>query len=434
MSSLVKASFVIPLYNHFEASKIMLGSLQRTIPSSLSHEIILIDDASRDHTPQWLLTVAGPNIVKLSNNVNSGYAASNNLAVAKAKGEILCLLNNDLILEPGWFEPMLAVLENPTLRAGVVGNVQFAVTDRSVDHAGVKLNFLGQFEHIKTLQSLSDAHKVLGVTGACMMVRKTDFIRLGGFDESFVNGGEDVDFCYSIRKAGMKVYVAGQSRIQHHVSLSRSQVKKRDEINSRLLQIKRRSMIKSDLADAWYGLLAGSQLDELPFIDGRLLSEFVVTPRTAALLIAENMLRRNEYYWLRELDATREGKYQEIDVTALGLQQGYLHGLILAARECRFRIEGLFSARNFFVCGKYAGSSPALTVALIVNNIQVKDHVVHSGQHFNLGITDPLLMPQGTNVFVVRIDAAPADTKGFEISHIVVDDQPIRKFNLHNSQ
>jgi hypothetical protein len=72
------------------------------------------------------------------------------------------------------------------------------------------------------------------VTGACVLVRAATWHRLGGFDEAYVNGCEDIDLCLRARQAGLVNVVALRSRVLHHVSASPGR-KLRDEENTRRL-------------------------------------------------------------------------------------------------------------------------------------------------------------------------------------------------------
>ena len=119
----LKVSFIVPLFNHLEHSKAMLASLQASLPPGLAHEIILVDDASKDGTRDWLQTLSSSNLRVVLNPVNLGFARANHAGVVLATGDVLALVNNDLIFSPGWLEPMLAVLQLPQWGAGVVGNV-----------------------------------------------------------------------------------------------------------------------------------------------------------------------------------------------------------------------------------------------------------------------------------------------------------------------
>ncbi len=235
-------SFVIPLYNCLPLTQAMLSSLQASLPAGLAHEIILVDDGSTDGTRAWLATLAAPVRVVL-NPRNLGYAGANNRGAALASGEYLGLLNNDLVLSPGWLEPMLAVHRALGNRAGLVGNIQRNARTGEVDHAGIFINHRGKPEHLTALppglafRAIGAWRRADAVTGACTLVRRELFTRLGGFDEGFVNGGEDIDFCLRGHAIGAQSVVALRSVVLHHVSSSPGR-KLRDEQNSRRLTLR----------------------------------------------------------------------------------------------------------------------------------------------------------------------------------------------------
>jgi GT2 family glycosyltransferase len=220
----MQVSFVIPLYNCLPLTQAMVASLQASLPAGLGHEIILVDDGSTDGTRAWLATLRAPFQVVL-NERNLGYAAANNRGAALARGEILALLNNDLVLSPGWLEPMLAAQRSLGARAGLIGNVQLSVATGAVDHAGMFLNVKGKMEHIRILPSplarwLHPVRPMCAVTGACVLLDRALWSQLGGFDEGYVNGSEDVDLCFRAREAGRVNAVALRSVVRHHVSAS----------------------------------------------------------------------------------------------------------------------------------------------------------------------------------------------------------------------
>lgn len=237
----MKISFVVPLYNGLPLTHAMLSSLRATLPAGLAHEIVLIDDGSTDGTRAWLATLGAP-VRVLLNERNSGFAATCNRGAAAAEGEILFFLNNDLELLPGWIEPILEVFAQRP-EAGLVGNVQLNFSTGAIDHAGIAFDAKGKPVHL----TRDDGHyirPVAAVTGACFAIRAASWRQLGGFDEGYVNGGEDVDLALRAIDLGHVNYVALRSVVRHHVSASPGR-KLRDEHNSARLARRWRHAILS---------------------------------------------------------------------------------------------------------------------------------------------------------------------------------------------
>lgn len=420
-------SFIVPLFNHLDASREMLVSLQRTLPPELSHEILLIDDGSTDGTREWLQGLKDRHIKPLFNPANLGYAAANNRAVASARGEILGLLNNDLVFTPGWLEPMLAALEHPSGRVGLVGNLQYRVADGALDHAGVELLPSGQFAHIRHLPDQPAASwPVEWVTGACLLIRKADFEAVGGFDEGFRNGGEDFDLCFALRRRRQTIRLAAASRIRHHVSLSRGKTTAVQERNSRRLFQKWRSVIKGRLTEHWVLMLRTGEALDLDLVSGELSPPLRATPHAGARLIAENLLRRQEARWRRELDDPPAEPARPIDCWIECWDR------TASAYRLSLRVSGLDSCRNVYVCGIRTGdraTRPKLKLSIEVNGFQRQEHWLGPENTFNLGIRHPLILPEMDNRFLITIESTEAAVDSarlmasLQITHVVIDDQ-----------
>lgn len=218
----MQVSFVIPAFNQLAFTQACLASLKSTLPP-LAHEIILIDDGSTDGTRDFLRELPPPFVVLL-NERNLGYAASNNRAARAAQGEFLALLNNDLVLQPGWLEPMLAAFSRSP-RAGIVGNIQLDAESGEVDHTGIVYRDGGYPVHhrepLEAARARGDyAAFPGGVTAACCLVRREWFLRRGGFDEGYKNGFEDTDLCLRAREDGFLNLTATASVVHHHISRS----------------------------------------------------------------------------------------------------------------------------------------------------------------------------------------------------------------------
>ncbi len=308
----------------------------------------------------------------------------------------------------------------------MVGNLQWTVAGNQLDHAGIEITPQGKFEHIRVQPTVAShssgpAKPVLAVTGACCLIRKADFDSVGGFDEAFVNGGEDVDLCFKLRLSGKRAYVACGSAVRHHVSLSRNRADAQNERNSRRLFSKWRKEIKTELADVWLGQLQKhGTLSQ--FVDGELSAQHLATPHALARVLAESKLQQEEGYWARTLDGEVVNAGIADRCTVMGLQWSDAAGGYVLDGAAELRVDGLRSARNIFVCGRtFLGNSgtQATTIRLSVNGMQGKTCVLNAGARFNIGMLAPVLLPGVVNQFTVSASAPVL------VSHLVVDDQEI---------
>ena len=241
-------SIITPLFNRLDLTRAFVAALPGSLPPGLEWECVLVDDGSTDGTRAWLDSLPLP-FRTFQNERNLGFAAACNHGAQEARGDVLALLNNDLVLSPGWLPPMLAALRQP--RVGLVGNVQRRVSDGSVDHVGFAVDHTGKIAHVRTLPRTRGTRTVLAITAACCLVRRADFLVLGGFDVAFENGGEDIDFAMKLRTRGQRTVVCLDSVVRHHVSASRGPLSLRDERNSYRLCSRWREIIAQEAALAW---------------------------------------------------------------------------------------------------------------------------------------------------------------------------------------
>jgi len=233
-------SFIIPLYNCLPLTQAMLASLRETLPAGLAHEIILVDDGSTDGTREWLRNLPAP-CRPILNEKNLGFAGACNRGAAGANGDLFFFLNNDLILLPHWLEPMLAAFDRfPD--AGLVGNVQLVHATGVIDHAGIHFNHQGKPAHRTDLPCTTRwlgwpaYRRVDALTGACFGLRRTVWQQLGGFDEGFLNGSEDIDLALRATAAGFTHYIALRSVVRHHISASAGRNLRNEQNTCRLVQ------------------------------------------------------------------------------------------------------------------------------------------------------------------------------------------------------
>jgi GT2 family glycosyltransferase len=213
-------SFIISVYNRLDLTRACLESLEQTVDRR-DWEVIIVDDSSTDGTREFLATLPARYGVLL-NDAKQSYAVNNNRAAALARGEFLCLLNNDIVLAPGWLEPMLTAFDRfPD--AGIVGNVQRNPRTRRYDHMGIVFSRRGthrSFGKHFLFRPFKGYTQWKAVTTACCLIRRSVFLQFGGFDEDYINGCEDLDLCLRLGQHGFKHYVANDSVVFHHLRSS----------------------------------------------------------------------------------------------------------------------------------------------------------------------------------------------------------------------
>jgi hypothetical protein len=250
------------------------------------------------------------------------------------------------------------------------------------------------------------------------MVRAGDFNAIGGFDENFRNGGEDIDLCFKIRALGKKIYVANESRVQHHVGLTRGVDSARDARNSRLLFNKWRPKIKNELAIQWARLVQGDANVYKNLLGGRLLPALTQHPLVAGRLIAESIIAREEAGFARVLD--EEPEFPNFIVRTRGLHK-FEAGLGKQLEgEADIVVSGLQSARDFFVCGHFLEEpKPEFSMELLVNAFQMAGCTTSGGRNFNLGLRNPIILPTVANTFKVSASQPVVITHAIIDGHVV---------------
>jgi len=215
-------SIIVPVFNKLEYTNNCLRAIAahtRDVP----HEVIVVDNASSDDTQRALSRREG--IRYRRNGENLGFAKASNQGAAMATGRFLLFLNNDTEPHPGWAAAMVAEMERDPAVA-IVGS-KLLYPDGTIQHAGVGFAYAMWQPimpmHVSSRQpaeSVTQRRELNAVTAACMLVRPEVFLAAGGFDEGYVNGYEDVDFCLEVRARGGKIVFTPASVVTHHESVT----------------------------------------------------------------------------------------------------------------------------------------------------------------------------------------------------------------------
>lgn len=195
---------------------------------TLPVNIILLDHASPiDERNQNLNLFEGVTTKRLEQNI--GFPQSNNEASRMGRAPLILFLNDDCVLEPDAVEQMVATMdEQETI--GICGaKLLFPPNSTSpirpagkVQHIGIGLTIKGDAIHPLLGWSPENPHTchsrdVFAVTGACLMIRRSLFSRVNGFDLRYGIGTyEDVDLCLKVRQVGFRVFVNVNARGYHY--------------------------------------------------------------------------------------------------------------------------------------------------------------------------------------------------------------------------
>ena len=210
-------SIIVVSFNARADLERCLESLHASPPAA-AHEIIVVDNASTDGSANAARRTA--HVTVIETGANLGFARANNAGIRASTGTNVLLLNSDTIVPAGAIDRLIAELEADP-RVAVVG-------PRLVDRSGRPelsfgrmigpLNELRQkrLAHSAGLDALTRTRQYPDwVSGACLLVRRSDAEAVGGLDERYFMYTEDVDFCAAIRARGRVILFAPEVEVIH---------------------------------------------------------------------------------------------------------------------------------------------------------------------------------------------------------------------------
>lgn len=224
-------SVIIPNKDHVDDLKKCMQSLERKNSYENIEYIIVENNSVEEKTSAYYekLERRNPKVRVLHwNGKGFNYPAINEFGVREAQGEYLLFLNNDTeILNKTCMEELLSYCMREDV--GAVG-ARLYYEDGTIQHAGVIVglggvaghaflgfphNARGYFDRVVVAQDLS------AVTAACIMVKRSVYEEVGGFEEAYAVAFNDVDLCMKIRKAGYLVVYNPYAELKHYESKSR---------------------------------------------------------------------------------------------------------------------------------------------------------------------------------------------------------------------
>lgn len=218
---------------NYKTTKLSISCIESIFEKTkgIDFEIILVDNDSQDNSLQVLKEKFNNKVIFIDAKENLGFGKANNLGAKYASGKYLFLLNSDTLLINNAIKILFDFIEN-NLNVGIVGGNLFDVNGKpmhSFKYNQFDLNSLkvcGFFKSLKHKLSgklpnweFNDTKKPMQIegyiTGADLMIRKSVFDEVGGFDKDFFMYFEESEMTYRVKKLGYNVFSVPDAQIMH---------------------------------------------------------------------------------------------------------------------------------------------------------------------------------------------------------------------------
>jgi GT2 family glycosyltransferase len=223
----MQLSVIILNYNVRYFLEQCILSVQKAL-EGIDSEIIVVDNASSDDSCEMMMAKF-PNIKLIENATNLGFPKGNNIGVAQAKGEYICILNPDTVVAEDTFKKLLA--KSCQVSAGIIGCKLIDGTGNFLPESkrGVPTpwvaftkifglykisNYFGKYyaQHV----SHNESGNVDILVGAFMMMKRELYLKVGGFDENCFMYSDDIDLSYLVLKTGKSNYYYHEISVIHY--------------------------------------------------------------------------------------------------------------------------------------------------------------------------------------------------------------------------
>jgi hypothetical protein len=227
--SAVQVSIIVVNYN---AGELLTQSAGAALGSSAGVEVFVVDNGSADGSVEALRLAHGADgrLAIIENRANLGFAAANNVAIGKTKGEFILILNPDCVIRPDTIAGMLAVMKAHP-EAGMAGPL--IQNEDGTEQEGCRRDIptlrtafirafglggaLGLPDFNKAGQPLPPGPEpVEAISGAFMFIRRAALERVGPLDEGYFLHCEDLDWCLRFTAAGYKILFVPAVQVIHH--------------------------------------------------------------------------------------------------------------------------------------------------------------------------------------------------------------------------
>lgn len=245
---------IIVTWNSIDYLKACLDSIEK-YTKNIPYHLIIVNNGSEDGTSEFLQQFQkNKDILILENKANLGYPKALLEGYLLSTSKFVCLMNDDVITSPNWLSNLVQVIKtNP--KVGILGPIRPGAyfihpytkllskitLEESKKKRKTPLGQLKYFTHGKDFSLFVDEYKRINsqfdgyfdslpyiVSTCCALIRRSAIEKVGGIvDRQFVKyGGDDVDLCWRLIKAGYKLEITSKSYVHHfeHISMNKNNV------------------------------------------------------------------------------------------------------------------------------------------------------------------------------------------------------------------
>lgn len=211
-------SIIIAHYNNLNYLTNCLESLRKVVFKDF--EIIVVDNGSTDNSVKFIKE-RYDDVNLIENKVNLGFAEANNIGFLNSKGKYILFLNNDTRVEPDFLSSLVTRMkEDPTI--GMCQSKLLLLDNpKRLDTIGTCFTSTGFLKHIgldeEDRGQYNREREIFSPKGACMMIHRSLFERLGGFDKDFFAYFEESDLAWRVWLAGYRIIYIPQSVVYHRI-------------------------------------------------------------------------------------------------------------------------------------------------------------------------------------------------------------------------
>ncbi len=211
---------------NFRTKELALDATRSVIDEPETNRVILVDNGSGDDSAEWLRAhLQSTKATVISSEKNLGFGGGNNLGAEEAEADLLFLLNSDATIQPGGLASLIEAM-NPAV--GVAAPAIYLPSGELQDDAFGPFPTPGRLLTGRARRTSNSEHPDW-VTGCAMLVRRREFVELGGFDEDLFMYFEDVDLCRRYADRGLRTVRAPAAKVIHLGGASRASTKAQKE-------------------------------------------------------------------------------------------------------------------------------------------------------------------------------------------------------------